>query len=75
MLRPERVGSTDVPPRGARGPPRPLEPGVVVLDVVFLAVTAALFALVALVAKGVERMGPEARSSSARPAGRGGERS
>jgi len=46
-----------------------------VLDVVFLAVTAALFALVALVAKGVERMGPEARSSSTRPAGRGGERS
>ncbi len=45
------------------------------LDVVFLAVTAALFALVALVAKGVGRMGPEARSSSTRPAGRGGERS
>ncbi len=51
------------------------EPGVVVLDVVFLAVTAALFALVALVAKGVEKLGPEARSSSARPAGRGGDRS
>ncbi|WP_295783723.1 hypothetical protein [uncultured Microbacterium sp.] len=44
------------------------------LDVVFLAVTAALFALVALVAKGVEKLGPEARVSSARPAGRGGDR-
>ncbi len=45
------------------------------LDVVFLAVTVALFALVALVAKGVEKLGPEARPSSARPAGRGGDRS
>ncbi|MGN7189082.1 hypothetical protein [Microbacterium enclense] len=52
------------------------------LDVVFLAVTVALFALVALVAKGVERLGPEARPSSprtsapgrSRPAGNGVER-
>lgn len=45
------------------------------LDVVFLAVTVALFALVALVAKGVEKLGPEARLSSARTTGRGGDRS
>lgn len=53
------------------------------LDAVFLAATVALFALVALVAKEVEKLGPEARPSSARttgpsaPAARrnGGERS
>ena len=45
------------------------------LDVVFLAVTVALFALVALVAKGVEKLGPEARPSSARTTGRGGDHS
>ncbi|MDQ1138301.1 hypothetical protein QE410_003100 [Microbacterium sp. SORGH_AS 1204] len=44
------------------------------LDAVFLAVTVALFALVMLVAKGVEKLGLEARPSSARPAGRGGDR-
>jgi hypothetical protein len=42
------------------------DPGVVVLDAVFLAATVALFALVALVAKGVEKLGPEARASSSR---------
>lgn len=36
------------------------------LDALFLAATAALFALVALVAKGVEKLGPEPRSSSPR---------
>jgi len=46
-----------------------------VLDVVFLAVTAALFALVALVAKGVEKLGPEARPSAPRATSRDGERS
>jgi len=51
------------------------ESGVVVLDVVFLAVTVAIFALVALVARGVEKLGPEARPSSARTTGRGGDRS
>lgn len=45
------------------------------LDVVFLAVTVALFALVALVAKGVEKLGPEARPSSARPTSRRGDQS
>ncbi|MBM3714758.1 MAG: hypothetical protein FJW64_03320 [Actinobacteria bacterium] len=39
------------PPRADRP-----EPGVVVLDVVFLAAIGALFALVVLVAKGVERL-------------------
>ncbi|MDR6097775.1 hypothetical protein [Microbacterium sp. SORGH_AS_0454] len=50
------------------------ESGVVVLDAVFLAATVALFALVALVAKGVEKLGPEARPSTSRTTGRGGER-
>ncbi|MDF2045323.1 hypothetical protein [Microbacterium sp. Kw_RZR3] len=45
------------------------------LDAVFLVATVALFALVALVAKGVEKLGPEVRPSSTRPAGRGGDRS
>lgn len=42
----------------SRGPPDPLpaEPGVPVLDVIYLAATLALFALVGLIAKGVERL-------------------
>ena len=75
MPRPGAVDSSDVPPRGARGLPRPCpDPGVVVLDAVFLAATVALFALVALVAKGVEKLGPESRPSTSRTTGRGGER-
>lgn len=42
------------------------DPGVVVLDAVFLAVAVAIFALVALVAKGVEKLGPEVRPSAPR---------
>ncbi|RED00201.1 hypothetical protein DEU35_1183 [Microbacterium sp. AG157] len=45
------------------------------LDAVFLAAIVALFALIALVAKGVEKLGPEARPSAARTTGRGGEHS
>ncbi|WP_298870355.1 hypothetical protein [uncultured Microbacterium sp.] len=44
------------------------------LDAVFLAATVALFALVALVAKGVEKLGPDARSSAPRTRTRGGDR-
>ena len=44
------------------------------LDAVYLAVTLALFALVALVAKGVERLGPLPRGSAQREAMGGEER-
>lgn len=36
------------------------------LDILYIALTFALFTLVALVAKGVERIGPRARSSAPR---------
>jgi len=45
-----------------------------VLDVVYLAATLALFALVALVARGVEHLGPRARGSAQREAVGGEER-
>ena len=38
------------------------------LDIIYLALTFALFALVALIAKGVERTGPRARGSDQRDA-------
>ncbi|MFS0734334.1 hypothetical protein ABC304_01270 [Microbacterium sp. 1P10UB] len=44
------------------------------LDVVFIVATLALFALVALVAKGVERLGPRSGVSPQREAMRGGDR-
>ena len=44
------------------------------LDAVYLVATVALFALVALVAKGVEKLGPEARPTPSRTTERGGER-
>lgn len=43
------------------------------LDVVYLAAILALFALVALVAKGVEKLGPQPGAPSSRPTGRGGD--
>jgi hypothetical protein len=49
----------------------PLCTGVVstlVLDIIYIALTLALFALVSLVAKGVERTGPSARGSAQREA-------
>ncbi|MFB3978300.1 hypothetical protein [Microbacterium proteolyticum] len=41
------------------------------LDVVYLAAILALFALVALVAQGVEKLGPQPGAPSARTPGRG----
>ncbi|WP_176697119.1 hypothetical protein [Microbacterium sp. 3J1] len=38
------------------------------LDIIYIALTLALFALVSLVAKGVERTGPRARGSAQRDA-------
>lgn len=67
------VASTHVPPRGARAPRGPPDPGVIVLDVVFLAAILALFALVALVARGVEKLGPQPGAPSSHPTGRGGD--
>jgi hypothetical protein len=45
-----------------------------VLDVIYLAATLALFALVGLIAKGVERTGPRPRGSAQRAAMSGEER-
>ncbi|MCP2638440.1 hypothetical protein K0817_017950 [Microbacterium sp. HD4P20] len=42
------------------------------LDVIYLVTTLALFALVGLLAKGVEKLGPPARAAAAHEA-RGGE--
>ena len=38
------------------------------LDIIYIALTLALFALVSLVAKGVEKTGPRARGSAQREA-------
>ena len=43
------------------------------LDVIYLAATLALFALVGLIAKGVEKLGPRSRGSAHREAMRGEE--
>ncbi len=43
------------------------------LDVIYLATTLALFALVGLIAKGVENLGPRTRSTAPRGATDGGE--
>jgi hypothetical protein len=45
-----------------------------VLDVIYLAATLALFALVGLIAKAVEKLGPRPRGSAQREAMGGGER-
>jgi len=37
-----------------------------VLDIIYIALTLALFALVSLVAKGVERLGPHSRATAPR---------
>jgi hypothetical protein len=48
-------------------------PGVLVLDVIYLAATLALFALVGVIAKAVEKLGPRPGGSAQRPALRGEE--
>jgi len=45
-----------------------------VLDLIYIALTLALFALVGLVAKGVEKLGPHARGSAHRESTGGAER-
>ena len=44
------------------------------LDVIFVAATLAVFAVVALIARGVENLGPHARSSAPRQAMSGEDR-
>ena len=63
MHRPGGVASESVPPSGTRAiaparPPDPprAEPGVAVRDVIYLAASLALVALVALIAKTVEKL-------------------
>ena len=58
---------------------RPSDPlrgtsGVLVLDVIYLAATLALFALVGLIAEGVEKLMPSTRASTRREAMSGEER-
>ncbi len=59
----EREGSVRIPDPRARS-------GSIgsVLDIIYVALTLALFALVALIAKGVERQGPRVRGSARREA-------
>lgn len=48
-----------MPTAGTRATAGAVNPtGVLVLDVVYIAATLALFAIVALIAKGVEKLGP-----------------
>ena len=67
-----RSGGRPAAPHGGDHSKPPVE--FPVLDVIYLVTTLALFALVGLIAKGVEKLGPPARGAAAREATGGEER-